>query len=102
MSGERRVLCLKATRAMATVLHEECLDISDEELHRRRMWVRKWITRRANSGASSIIMNELYEEDPREFKCVMRMTPGRFDELLKMVTPLIQRSNTIMREALPA
>ncbi|KAJ8885382.1 hypothetical protein PR048_011579 [Dryococelus australis] len=30
------------------------------------------------------------------------MTPGQFNDLLKMVTPIIQQSDTIMREALPA
>ncbi|KAJ8897932.1 hypothetical protein PR048_003290 [Dryococelus australis] len=101
LSKERRVLCLKAIRAMSKVPYKECQDILDEEMPKRRMWVRKWSTRHANSGASSTIMSELYEEDPREFKCVI-MTPGQFDELLKMVTPLIQRPDTIMCEALPA
>ncbi|KAJ8878280.1 hypothetical protein PR048_018857 [Dryococelus australis] len=100
MSEERRVLCLKATRTLSKVLYEECVDILDEELHRRRMWVQKLIMRRANSGESSTVMSELYEEDPREFKYVMRITPGQFDGLLKMVTLLIQRSDTIMREVL--
>lgn len=102
MSEERRVLCRKVIRSISQLLYEECADIIDEESHRRRVWTRKWLMRRANSGASSTIIREIYEEDPSEFRCVMRMTTEQFDNLLEKVSPLIQKADTIMREALPA
>ncbi|KAJ8895207.1 hypothetical protein PR048_000532 [Dryococelus australis] len=57
------------------------------------MWARKRIMRRADSGASSTIMSELDEEDPRGFDSM---------NSLKWQHLLIRRSDTIMREALSA
>jgi len=50
------------------------------------------------------ILKELAEEDTHghEFTNCMRMDPTKFEILLNKVHKKIQRSNTIMREAIPA
>ncbi|KAB0805413.1 hypothetical protein PPYR_02383 [Photinus pyralis] len=40
-------------------------------------------------GASSTIFRELAEEDPLEFKRILRMSVGQFNELLNLIEPKI-------------
>ncbi|CAF4934460.1 unnamed protein product [Pieris macdunnoughi] len=52
-------------------------------------------------------LNELLEkeqqvEDPDEFRMLLRMDVQHFDTLLENITPLIQRQDTVMREAITA
>ncbi|XP_017476301.1 PREDICTED: uncharacterized protein LOC108366407 [Rhagoletis zephyria] len=61
---------------------------------------RKWIGRREALGASSNLYRELEHEDADFFKLCLRMTTQQFDFLLEKVAPLIQKQDTIMREAL--
>ncbi|KAI4454096.1 madf domain transcription factor [Holotrichia oblita] len=49
-----------------------------------------------------MIMRELRSNDPREYRAVMRITPQQFDFLLSLIAPKIQRTDTFMREAIPA
>lgn len=84
-------------------LLEEARDIVSRIKPRkpRSCWERKWISRRIHFGASKLLQ-ELAAEDSESFKNHLRMTEEKFEELLKHVTPAIQKSNTKMRLALPA
>ncbi|PNF22512.1 hypothetical protein B7P43_G14377 [Cryptotermes secundus] len=75
-----------------------------EQLRRRkkRKWVLDWIRRRDQLGASARLMRELAEEDPKGYRNIMRMAEVKFEELLEMVSPLIRKKDTVMREALSA
>ena len=78
-------------------------ELSKKKLRkRRRWWVRSWVLRRQALGASNRLLRELAEEDPDAYLNHLRMNEAKFDELLTMVTPLIQKENTMMRDALPA
>ncbi|XP_056633555.1 uncharacterized protein LOC130443108 [Diorhabda sublineata] len=68
---------------------------------KRRIWVRNWLQNKS-SGATSMIMKELYYQDPREYQAVMRLTPSQFEILLNLIATGIQRSDTFMRKAIPA
>lgn len=46
--------------------------------------------------------NELEVEDPAKFRMLLKMDVQHFDTLLENITPLIQREDTVMREAIPA
>ncbi|KAB0802689.1 hypothetical protein PPYR_04875 [Photinus pyralis] len=48
-----------------------------------------WVGRRDRLGASSTIFRELAEEDPLEFKRILRMSVGQFNELLNLIEPKI-------------
>lgn len=41
---------------------------------------------RRSLGATRMILNELYHEDPREYKAVMRVTPEQVERLLNLIT----------------
>ena len=66
----------------------------------RKKWVRAWIQRRWKHGAHHALMQELSAEDPEGFRNFQRMDTNDFQELLRKVTPLIQRQDTNMREAI--
>lgn len=67
----------------------------------RRWWVRPWIQRREELGASSRLLQELKEEDPETYRNVLRMTAPQFQELLELVEPLIKKQDTVFRQAIP-
>ncbi|CAH1962935.1 unnamed protein product [Acanthoscelides obtectus] len=47
-------------------------------------------------------LQELYHEDPREYKAVLRVTPEQVDKLLNLIKMQIERQDTFMRDAIPA
>jgi hypothetical protein len=47
-------------------------------------------------------MREVAEEEPQDYRNILRMSMSQFEDLLQLVTPLIQRQNTEMRLAIPA
>lgn len=67
---------------------------------KRSIWIRKWIGRREDLGVSSRLLRELCVEDPHEYFKFMIMLELKFEELLELVTPIIRKSNTIMRQAI--
>ena len=67
---------------------------------RRTCWTRQWIKRRQKLGAFHALVRELSDEDPKGFKNFLRMDQLSFAELDRLVSPLIKRRDTIMREAI--
>ncbi|GBN19511.1 hypothetical protein AVEN_255800-1 [Araneus ventricosus] len=85
---------------ISKILAEEVIDAIDSEVNiPKRLWVRKWIKRRNQLGASNLLLKELAVEDPAEYRLFLRMTPEVFEELLIRVSPYIQRQDTLKREA---
>jgi len=68
----------------------------------KRIWVRKWIERRDTLGATNGLLKELEFEDPKEYFATLRMSENYFNFLLTKVQPQIQRSDTNLRNAIPA
>ncbi len=58
---------------------------------RKRMWTRKWILRRDQLGISNTLMQEVALEELDDFKNIIRMSASKFEELLSLVEPLIQK-----------
>lgn len=67
---------------------------------KKRSWVRDWIRRRNNLGASATLMKELSMEDPKSYHNIMRLSILKFDELLELVTPFIKKEDTKLRQAI--
>jgi hypothetical protein len=85
----------KAFDKIYDVLLDEVSDMIEEEQNgKKRLWVRDWIGRRDRRGASTLLLKELVAEDVSEYKICLRMTPEKFDALLDMVVPKIERQNT--------
>lgn len=81
-----------------------CLSEELQELLKsnRTCWVKDWVGRRSNLGASSTILTELANEDRQEYKKIMRMSVDQFNELLSLVEGDISKVDTVMRSAIPA
>lgn len=77
-------------------------ELCENELKRKKrsVWVRKWIRRREHLGASNTLLRELAVEDTTEYFKFLRMEPIKFDQLLTKITPLIKKTDTVMREAI--
>ena len=65
-----------------------------------RLWVRPWIARRNQYVAYHALVQELSSEDPSGLKNFLRMDMATFNELLEMVTPIIKRRDTLMRDSI--
>ncbi|CAG9830071.1 unnamed protein product [Diabrotica balteata] len=85
------------------LLRKMCLIALDEltEALEKRVWTRPCLLKRNDRGSSSLVLEELLNEDIKESVSILRMMSDVFDVLLSLVMPKIQQ-HTIMREALPA
>ena len=73
-------------------------DKVDNEDTGRRFWVRKIFQERKKYGLYHILTDELRLFDKEYFFRFVRMTPQRFEHLLSLVGPHLQRTTTKMRE----
>ncbi|KAE9523848.1 hypothetical protein AGLY_015736, partial [Aphis glycines] len=65
---------------------------------KRRMWAKKWLIERKKFSHITLL-NEL---DGDDFRNYLRMDYDCFNELLNLVSPLISKQNTHMRDAVSA
>ena len=65
-----------------------------------RLYVRSWIARRNQYGAYHALVQELSSEDSSGLKNFLRMDMVTFNELLEMVTRIIKRRDTLMRDSI--
>lgn len=89
----------EAIGGIVDCLSEELQDILNKG---RTCWVKDWVGHRNNLGASSTIIRELSEEDPLQFKKIMRMSLDQFNELLHLVEGNISKTDRLMRSTIPA
>lgn len=105
MSAEKELHFRHACKIVLKLLINDVrsdLEKKKDKKKKRMVWVRKWIARRQQFGASNILLKELASEDPDSFKNHLRMSSDLFETLLQYITPSIEKQNTIMRDALPA
>lgn len=69
---------------------------------KRLKWVKTNKTWKLNRKKSSdiVLLRELRQNDPDDFKNYLRMDGEDFDYLLKIVGPMIKKQDTIMRESI--
>jgi len=69
----------------------------------RNIWSRKWLLER-NTGKdiADLVFEELQYEDVKGFQNFARMSPKSFFNLLEKVKPIIEKQNTVLRQAIPA
>lgn len=68
---------------------------------KRKSWTERYILRRKQLGHSDNLLRELAAECPTRYRNFMRMTEDNFKTLLSMLSPNLQRRDTIMRDAVP-
>lgn len=74
-----------------------------KKLHARRnrtIWTRHWILNRPKYGAYHQLINELRLSDQNSYKNFLRMDVLSFETLLSMVTPMIKKKDTLMRDSI--
>lgn len=98
MSVGRRETLRRVLRICVMELCDELVDKVRNK--KKRQWVREWIGRRDRLGASATLLKELASEDPRSYYNIMRLTVPKFEELLEMISPLIQKEDTRWRESI--
>ena len=76
-------------------------EVLEEEIAREKLWVREWLARRSTHGGSALLSKELNAEDQAEYCAGLRMSPECFETLHDLIANAIQRSDTLMRDAIP-
>ena len=82
-----------------------CAEISQEVLKelrskKKRKWVKEWVSKKENFGASYNLLWELALEDPARYMNVLRMDQAEFEELLALISPAIKKQGTVMRSSI--
>lgn len=67
---------------------------------KRKTWCKDWLLKR-NYYTHTKLLQELSSE-PMDYRNYLRMSEEVYQKLLSMVTPLIQKNNTVMRAAISA
>ncbi|KAL0868281.1 hypothetical protein ABMA27_007811 [Loxostege sticticalis] len=80
---------------------QKLISSRQKKKRKRKIWVRDWISRRQDLGASAQLLTEMRVEHATGYKNFMRMLPHQFDCLLSQVKSAIQKQDTHMRNAIP-
>ena len=67
----------------------------------RTVWTRDWIKNRMKQGAYHQLLQELRLTDKPSYQHFLRMDIESFEEILEVISPLIQKQDTCMRQAIP-
>ena len=88
----------------ALVLGIQCFEaIEDGEYSkRRRKWISDFIRKRDTDGFHVKLMKELSLGDSNRFREFLRMDLNNYEELLKLVSPHISKSDTRLRKSISA
>ena len=81
------------TIAVALAIEEE----TDVPKRKRAKWSKEWFLQRSKFGHTELLL-ELSHNEPSDFKNFLRMDIDTYNELLKMVEPLIVKQTTNMRQ----
>ena len=94
-----KVVLRETIRVMSKILISKLKTIVNKR--KKRLWVRKWISRRNEFGASATLLKELALESKEEYLNHLRMTEEKFNELLGKVQDSIRKCDTVMRKSIP-
>jgi hypothetical protein len=86
---------------ISLALAEECRKILEtrKKCRPRRWWVKPWIRRREQLGASTQLLVKLAAEDSDSHRNNLSMSEVQLDFLLQKVSPLIQKADTFLGPA---
>ncbi|CAM1291997.1 Uncharacterised protein r2_g114 [Pycnogonum litorale] len=86
----------------ASILLTGALSVLETRNFNCQWWVRPWKADRKSSGAYHHLMNDMRLTDIDSWRRCIRMDHDQFTKLLELVQPLIERRDTILRQAIPA
>lgn len=82
---------------MAVALAE--LEEDEPRSCKRTCWVRPYISRK-DLGVQNLLLKEVLQNNPEEYRRLLRVSHDQFQELLSRVGPRIARQNTGMRRSI--
>ena len=94
--------CVRAASRDLGRLVQRRRDAKVSSRRHRRFWVKAWLARREELGASATLLREMAETCPEDYRNHLRMNECQFLYLLEKVGPVIQKQDTTFRKALPA
>ncbi|XP_046671118.1 uncharacterized protein LOC124361127 [Homalodisca vitripennis] len=74
------------------------LNSKKKKKFKRKMWSKKWLTKR-NEYTHTRLLKDLGGE-PSDFRNYLRMDEDAYEQLLLLVTPLIEKKDTVMRKSI--
>ncbi|XP_075162741.1 uncharacterized protein LOC142235371 [Haematobia irritans] len=91
-------ICTKTKKKIKLALILFLLElIEKEEQPVKRIWIQGWLKKRSPSNVR--LVRELSLTAPQDYKNYLRMDTHVFEELLDMISPLIQKQDTHLRDA---
>jgi len=66
----------------------------------KRTWMKEWLKKR-NEYTHESLLKDLRLSKPSDFQNFLRLDATSFEELLKMITPRIEKRTATMRNAIP-
>jgi hypothetical protein len=98
-----RKKCRRIVKNVSRLLLVQIAEVLEEEIAREnKVWVRKWLARRSTHDGSALLLKELYAEDPTEYRACLRKSPELYDTLHDQIANAIQRSDALIRDAIPS
>ncbi|GFX47773.1 putative nuclease HARBI1 [Trichonephila clavipes] len=94
-------LVLSGVLVLSKVIKKELIRRQNAKRKKRKVWVKPWVGRRTEYGASHTLLKELKNEDHTAYRNMLRITGEQFDELLKWFAESCQSRDTTMRMAIP-
>ncbi|XP_066990473.1 uncharacterized protein [Macrobrachium rosenbergii] len=73
----------------------------DDKNKKRRLWMKEWYKKRCELS-HQCLLNELLVSSPEDYRNYLRMDHDTFMNLLTMVSPIIEKKTTQLRDAIPA
>lgn len=87
-------------RVAAAILLLDEAGVFTKKRKPRKYWMKTWLKKRNEYSHMNLLL-ELKENNPYDFKNYLRMTENEYKYLLDLVTPLIERKDTVLRESIP-
>ncbi|GFW03138.1 putative nuclease HARBI1 [Trichonephila clavipes] len=94
-------LVLSGVLVLSKVIKKELIRRQNAIRKKRKVWVKPWVGRRTEYGASHTLLKELKNEDHTAYRNMLRITGEQFDELLEMVRGKLSKQDMTMRMAIP-
>jgi hypothetical protein len=91
------------SEAACLVIIIACVSEQNNKTRKRkriqRIWMKKWMKKRSDFSNENLL-RELEMSSPLDYKKYLSMYRVTFGELLEMVTPFIEKQDTIMKDSI--
>lgn len=72
---------------------------------KKKKWTDDWLLKYGTESIDGLWYEKVFDEwaksNPERYRRTLRLTPAVFQQLLEMVEPVIKKTDTVMRRAVP-